>query len=94
MAKAKPKPKAKAKAKAKARAKAKEPTKEEKMNRYRLVILASQRARQLLAGVQARIDSKGHKPTEVAVDEVKEGLVEWQEKDANDQPEKKAKKKK
>ncbi|MEE8209487.1 MAG: DNA-directed RNA polymerase subunit omega [bacterium] len=64
------------------------------MNRYRLVILASQRARQLLAGVQARIDPKGHKPTEVAVDEVKEGLVEWQEKDANDQPKKKAKKKK
>lgn len=91
MAKAKPKPKAKAKARAKA--KPKELTKEE-MNRYRLVILASQRARQLLAGVQARIDPKGHKPTEVAVDEVKEGLVEWQEKDANDQPEKKAKKKK
>ena len=91
MAKAKPKPKAKAKARAKA--KPKELTKEE-MNRYRLVILASQRARQLLAGVQARIDPKGHKPTEVAVDEVKEGLVEWQEKEANDQPEKKAKKKK
>ena len=93
MAKAKPKPKPKAKTKAKAKAKPKEPTKEE-MNRYRLVILASQRARQLQAGVQARIDPKGHKPTEVAVDEVKEGLVEWQEKDANDQPEKKAKKKK
>lgn len=89
---AKPKAKPKAKAKVKAKAKAKEPT--EEMNRYRLVILASQRARQLHAGVQARIDPKGHKPTEVAVEEVKEGLVEWQEKDANDQPEKKAKKKK
>lgn len=92
MAKPKAKAKAKAKVKAKAKAKAKEPT--EEMNRYQLVILASQRARQLLAGVQARIDPEGHKPTEVAVDEVKEGLVEWQEKDANDQPEKKAKKKK
>jgi DNA-directed RNA polymerase omega subunit len=92
MAKPKAKAKAKAKVKAKAKAKAKEPT--EEMNRYQLVILAAQRARQLLAGVQARIDPKGHKPTEVAVDEVKEGLVEWQEKDANDQPEKKAKKKK
>lgn len=89
---AKPKAKAKAKTKAKAKAKAKEPT--EEMNRYRLVILASQRARQLQAGVQARLDPKGHKPTEVAVEEVKEGLVKWQEKDANDQPEKKAKKKK
>jgi DNA-directed RNA polymerase omega subunit len=78
-------------------AKAKGPTRErEEMNRYRLVILAAQRARQLYAGVQARIDPKGHKPTEVAVDEVRQGLVEWHDKDANDQPEpeKKAKEKK
>ena len=57
------------------------------INRYRLVILAAQRARQLLAGVQSRIDSKGHKPTEVAVEEVKRDLIEWHEKVENDQPE-------
>lgn len=74
-------------------AKVKEAAKED-MNRYRLVILAAQRARQLQAGVQARIDPKGHKPTEVAVDEVRQGLVEWQEKDVNDQPEPKSKAKK
>ncbi len=57
------------------------------MNRYRLVILAAQRARQLQAGVQSRIDPKGHKPTEVAVEEVKQDLIEWHEKVENDQPE-------
>jgi len=57
------------------------------MNRYRLVILAGQRARQLLAGVQSRIDPKGHKPTEVAVEEVKQDLIEWHKKEENDQPE-------
>ena len=57
------------------------------INRYRLVILAAQRARQLLAGVQSRIDPKGHKPTEVAVEEVKRDLIEWHEKVENDQPE-------
>ncbi len=57
------------------------------MNRYRLVILAAQRARQLQGGVQSRLDPKGHKPSEVAVEEVKQDLIEWHEKVENDQPE-------
>lgn len=57
------------------------------MNRYRLVILAAQRARQLQAGVQSRIDPKGRKPTEVAVEEIKQDLIEWHKKEEDDQPE-------
>ena len=57
------------------------------MNRYRLVILAAQRARQLYAGVQARIDPKGHKPIEVAIEEVEKGLVNWHKKSDNEHPE-------
>lgn len=63
----------------------------DEMNRYRLVILAAQRARQLQAGVQARIDPKGHKSIGVAVEEVEEGLIEWHEKGVNDQPEEEGK---
>ncbi len=57
------------------------------MNRYRLVILSAQRARQLQAGVQARIDPRGHKPVEVAIEEVEDGLIEWHKKSENQQPE-------
>lgn len=57
------------------------------MNRYRLVILAAQRARQLHAGVQARIDPKGHKPIEVAIDEVEQELINWHRKSENGHPE-------
>lgn len=57
------------------------------MNRYRLVILAAQRARQLHAGVQARIDPRGHKPVEVAIDEVEQDLIQWQQKRENEHPE-------
>lgn len=56
-------------------------------NRYRLVILAAQRARQLHAGVQARIDPKGHKPVEVAIEEVEKDLVKWHRKTDNEQAE-------
>lgn len=59
----------------------------DEMNRYRLVILAAQRARQLYAGVQARIDPKGHKPVAVAIEEVEQELVQWHRKADNDQGE-------
>lgn len=64
------------------------------MNRYRLVILAAQRARQLQAGVKARVDPKGHKPVKVAIDEVAEGLIGYHKKKSeNEQPPEEEKKK-
>jgi DNA-directed RNA polymerase subunit omega len=45
--------------------------------RYTLVVLASKRARQLLAGTQPLIDAKDMKPLKVAVDEINRGLLTY-----------------
>ncbi len=45
--------------------------------RYTLVVEASKRARQLLAGAQPLIDAKEMKPLEVAVEEIDRGLLTY-----------------
>ena len=45
--------------------------------RYTLVVEASKRARQLLAGAQPLIDSKDMKPLKIAVDEINRGLLTY-----------------
>ena len=45
--------------------------------RYTLVVEASKRARQLLAGAQPLIDAKEMKPLKVAVEEVNRGLLTY-----------------
>lgn len=44
-------------------------------NRYDLVLLASQRARQLLLGAEPLIEEDKDKPTVIALREIAEGLV-------------------
>ncbi|MEA4927391.1 MAG: DNA-directed RNA polymerase subunit omega [Candidatus Limiplasma sp.] len=45
--------------------------------RYTLVVEASKRARQLLAGAPPLIDAKDMKPLKVAVDEINRGLLTY-----------------
>ncbi len=45
--------------------------------RYTLVVEASKRARQLVAGGQALIDTKEMKPLKVAVEEINRGLLTY-----------------
>lgn len=45
--------------------------------RYTLVVEASKRARQLLAGAQPMIDPKEMKPLKVAVEEINRGLLNY-----------------
>ncbi len=45
--------------------------------RYTLVVEASKRARQLLAGAQPLIDAKEMKPLKVAVEEINRGLLTY-----------------
>ena len=45
--------------------------------RYTLVVEASKRARQLLAGAQPMIDAKDMKPLKIAVDEINRGLLTY-----------------
>ena len=44
-------------------------------SRYSIVIAASKRARQLIAGEEAYVNAKGKKPLSIAVEEISKGFV-------------------
>lgn len=46
-------------------------------NRYRLVIIASQRTKQLMQGAKPLMETKAKKPTTIALEEVLEGKLEF-----------------
>ena len=45
-------------------------------SKFRYVLVAAQRAEQLMRGARAKVDSKG-KPTRVAMEEVNHEMIEW-----------------
>lgn len=47
-------------------------------SKYRLVLLAAQRSKQLQRGAKPRIYAVARKPTRVALEEVRRGLVRYQ----------------
>lgn len=47
-------------------------------SKYRLVVLAAKRSKQLQRGAKPRIFSSAKKTTRVAVEEVRRGLVQYQ----------------
>ncbi len=46
-------------------------------SKYRYVLLASQRAEQLIQGAQAKTEVDSPKHTEMGMQEITEGAVEW-----------------
>jgi len=46
-------------------------------SKYRFIILSAQRARQLMSGAQPRVDLKVQKPACVAIEELREGKLNW-----------------
>ncbi|HHT35603.1 MAG: DNA-directed RNA polymerase subunit omega [Candidatus Wallacebacter cryptica] len=46
-------------------------------NRFTLVVAASKRARQLLAGAEATVESNHVKPVSIALDEIAAGKIKW-----------------
>lgn len=47
-------------------------------SKYRLVLLAARRSKQLQKGAKARVHTTAKKPTRVALEEVQRGLVNYQ----------------
>lgn len=47
-------------------------------SKYRLVLLAARRSKQLQKGARPRLHSSARKPTRVALEEVERGLVPFQ----------------
>lgn len=49
-------------------------------SKYRMIIVAAQRSKQLQKGARPRVelDSQRHKPTRIALEEVQRGLVPFQ----------------
>lgn len=46
-------------------------------SRFRLIVMASQRAKELTLGVKPKIHHKGHKPTTIAVEETLDNVLEY-----------------
>ena len=48
--------------------------------KYRLIIVASQRSKQLQRGARPRVnmDMQRHKPTRIALEEVQQGLIDFE----------------
>ena len=46
-------------------------------SKFRFVLLASQRAEQMMRGAQPKVEKPGGKPTRVAMNEIMEEAVEW-----------------
>jgi DNA-directed RNA polymerase subunit omega len=56
-------------------------------SKYRLIILAAKRSKQLQRGARPRIDidAQKHKPTRIALEEVMRGRVHFDIKDVDDE---------
>ena len=46
-------------------------------SKFRLVLVAANRAEQLMRGARPKIDSSKRKPTSLAMDEVASNVVDW-----------------
>jgi len=46
-------------------------------SKFRFVLLASSRAEQLVRGARPKLDNASKKPTRVAMEELKQGMVPW-----------------
>jgi DNA-directed RNA polymerase omega subunit len=46
-------------------------------SKFRFVLLASTRAEQLVRGARSKVESVGRKPTRLAMEELKAGMVPW-----------------
>jgi DNA-directed RNA polymerase omega subunit len=46
-------------------------------SKFRFVLLASSRAEQLVRGARPKLESPSKKPTRVAMEELKQGMVPW-----------------
>jgi DNA-directed RNA polymerase subunit omega len=46
-------------------------------SKFRFVLLASSRAEQVVRGARPKIEAATRKPTRIAMEELRQGLVEW-----------------
>lgn len=59
-------------------------------SRYSIVLATAKRARQLIAGEEAYVDSRGKKPLSIAVEEVSKGFVTIESEAADSEAEEEA----
>ena len=52
---------------------------DEERSTYRWIIIAAKRARQLQAGARPFLPTTSKKPTVIAMEEVRRGLVKWED---------------
>ena len=47
-------------------------------SKFRFILVAAERAKQLQNGAPPKINAKSHKPSYIAIKETLEGLVDWE----------------
>ncbi|MBX7218870.1 MAG: DNA-directed RNA polymerase subunit omega [Blastocatellia bacterium] len=47
-------------------------------SKYRLILIAARRSKQLQKGASPRVNSQAHKPTRVALEEIQKGTVRFE----------------
>ncbi len=47
-------------------------------SKFRMILIAAKRARQLQGGAKPMIHTNSRKPTRIALDEMRAGLVKWE----------------
>ncbi len=47
-------------------------------SKFRFILVAAERAKQIQNGAPPKIQSKSRKPAHIAIEETRQGLVEWE----------------
>ncbi len=57
-------------------------------SKFRFIVVAAQRAKQLQNGAKPRVETRSRKPTRIAMEEALAGAISWEHKDpkAEQQP--------
>ncbi len=50
-------------------------------SKYRLIVLANQRAKQLMSGALPRVEKRTEKAIQIAIEEIKQGKLNWTTKE-------------
>jgi DNA-directed RNA polymerase subunit omega len=55
-------------------------------SKFRFIVVAAHRAKQLQNGAKPRVDTRSRKPTRIAIQEVLAGTVSWEMKSEEEKP--------
>lgn len=55
-------------------------------SKFRFIVVAAQRSKQIQSGAKARVETRSRKPTRIAMEEVLHNAVSWELREENEAP--------